>query len=159
MAKLNVLKRFRNHWYESGECDAGAEADLVHVQSCCELLLSLPWGYHLSLPLNIQEVIWRNCWKFDFSHCKNVCAFVCCWACVQANHCLVVASLVNGLSSGSINSAYYIKNQSKRGILRQLLHCHGIPSFQNNSFIVLGVALWHILVIRRFIHVMWFHMI
>lgn len=147
VAKRNVLKLFRNPWYESGECDAGAEADLVHVRGngraaasrCSPFLEAISFHYHAILKRWFEETVG----SLIFSHCKNVCAFVCCWACVHTNHCLVVTSSDNGLSSGRINSAYYIKNQSKRGILRQLLHSHGIPSCQNNWFIMLGVALGH----------------
>lgn len=32
VAKLNVPKLFQNPPYESDECDAGAEADLVHIR-------------------------------------------------------------------------------------------------------------------------------
>lgn len=52
-------------------------------------------------------------------------------ACTLTN-CLVVTSSDNGLSSGSINSAHYIKNQSKWGFLRQLLHGQRIPSCEIN---------------------------
>lgn len=101
------------------------------------------WQHHYSFfQERIKKVIWRKGWKFDFSHCKkpkqNVC--VCCWACVHTNHCLAVTSLDNGLSSGGIDSAYYIKNQSKRGILRQS-YSLGIPAWLNNWSIMLGVTL------------------
>lgn len=140
VAKPNVPKPLWNLWRESGECDAGADADFVHARGKRQS------GYRLSLSCNNNEVTRRNCWKFDFSHCKKakqkacVCECVCCRACVHTNHCAVVTSSDTGLSSGSINSDYDMKNLIKRAFLRPRSRGFRIPAWHNNVFILLGVT-------------------